>query len=336
MATIKDVAKHANVSTTVVSKALNGYSDVSEETRKKVLKAVEELNYSPNMLAKNLKQKVTKSIALIFSNFEGSSGKDGVLFQMMTGIFEAASHYNYEVLLYTRNLSEQQDKSYWQFCKEHKVSGAVITGLKTTDPYFQEIVGSDFPCVVIDADITGSHTSSVMTDNVGAAQAAIQHLVDLGHRRIGMVNGHNFAVVSNERLKGYRQALKANGIEFDPALVVNGDYTEEYAYGSAESYLQDHPDVTAVFFASDLMAIGFMNRCRELNVRIPEQLSVIGFDDIVLSSYTSPKLTTVRQDFKRMAMTAFEQVIHLLEHNGTGKHLKIPFQVVDRETTSML
>lgn len=336
MATIKDVAKHANVSTTVVSKALNGYSDVSEETRKKVLKAVEELNYSPNMLAKNLKQKVTKSIALIFSNFEGSSGKDGVLFQMMTWIFEAASDYNYEVLLYTRNLSEQQDKSYWQFCKEHKVSGAVITGLKTTDPYFQEIVDSNFPCVVIDADITGSHTSSVMTDNVGAAQAAIQHLVDLGHRRIGMVNGHNFAVVSNERLKGYQQALKANGIEFDPALVVNGDYTEEYAYGSAESYLQDHPDVTAVFFASDLMAIGFMNRCRELNVRIPEQLSVIGFDDIVLSSYTSPKLTTVRQDFKRMAMTAFEQVIHLLEHNGTGKNLKIPFQVVDRETTSML
>ncbi|OZB90627.1 LacI family DNA-binding transcriptional regulator [Paenibacillus sp. XY044] len=336
MATIKDVAKLANVSTTVVSKALNGYTDVSEETRKKVLKAVEELNYSPNMLAKNLKQKVTKSIALIFSNFEGSSGKDGVLFQMMTGIFEAASHYNYEVLLYTRNLSEQQDKSYWQFCKEHKVSGAVITGLKTTDPYFLEIVDSDFPCVVIDADITGSHTSSVMTDNVGGARAAIQHLVDLGHRRIGMVNGHNFAVVSNERLKGYRQALKANGIEFDPALVVNGDYTEEYAYDSAKSYLQEHPDVTAVFFASDLMAIGFMNRCRELNVRIPEQLSVIGFDDIVLSSYTSPKLTTVRQDFKRMAFTAFEQVIHLLEHSGTGRHLKIPFHVVDRETTVVL
>ncbi len=145
MATIKDVAKHANVSTTVVSKALNGYADVSEETRKKVLKAVEELNYSPNMLAKNLKQKVTKSIALIFSNFEYSNGKDGVLFKMMTGIFEAASHYNYEVLLYTRSLSEQQDKSYWQFCKEHKVSGAVITKLENDGPLFPRNRGQQLP-----------------------------------------------------------------------------------------------------------------------------------------------------------------------------------------------
>lgn len=336
MATIKDVAKHANVSTTVVSKALNGYADVSEETRKKVLKAVEELNYSPNMLAKNLKQKVTKSIALIFFNFEYSNGKDGVLFKMMTGIFEAASHYNYEVLLYTRSLSEQQDKSYWQFCKEHKVSGAVITGLKTTDPYFLEIVDSNFPCVVIDADLTGSNTGSIMTDNVAAAKCAVQYLIDRGHRRIGMVNGHNYAVVSKERLEGYRRALEDNGIPYDPSLVVNGDYTEEYAYEMAESYVQEHPEMTAVFFASDLMAIGFMSRCRELGISIPEKLSVIGFDDIVLSSYTTPKLTTIHQDFEKMAFLAFEQVIRILEKKAAGQHQKIPFHLVDRESVAVL
>ncbi|MCJ8011613.1 LacI family transcriptional regulator [Paenibacillus sp. KQZ6P-2] len=336
MATIKDVAKHANVSTTVVSKALNGYTDVSEETRKKVLKAVEDLNYSPNMLAKNLKQKVTKSIALIFSNFEYSNGKDGVLFKMMTGIFEAASHYNYEVLLYTRSLSEQQDKSYWQFCKEHKVSGAVITGLKTTDPYFLEIVDSNFPCVVIDADITGTNTGSIMTDNVEAAKCAVQHLVNHGHRRIGMVNGHNYAVVSKERQEGYRQALEQNDIDYDPSIVVNGDYTEEYAYELADSYLQAHPEMTAIFFASDLMAIGFMSRCRELNIHVPKRLSIIGFDDIVLSSYTTPRLTTVHQDFQHMAFMAFEQVIGILEKREAGQHQKISFHLVDRESVAML
>ncbi|GIO34055.1 MULTISPECIES: LacI family DNA-binding transcriptional regulator [Paenibacillus] len=336
MATIKDVAKHANVSTTVVSKALNGYSDVSEETRRKVLKAVEELNYSPNMLAKNLKQKVTKSIALIFSNFEYSNGKDGVLFKMMTGIFEAASHYNYEVLLYTRSLSEQQDKSYWQFCKEHKVSGALITGLKTTDPYFLEIVDSNFPCVVIDADITGSYTGSIMTDNIAAAKCAVQYLIDHGHRRIGMVNGHNYAVVSKERLEGYRQALAENGIPYDPSLVVNGDYTEEYAYELADSYLREHPEMTAVFFASDLMAIGFMSRCRELQIGIPEKLSIIGFDDIVLSGYTTPRLTTIHQDFQKMAFLAFEQMIRILEKKAAGVHQKIPFHLVDRESVAMI
>lgn len=336
MATIKDVAKHANVSTTVVSKTLNGYTDVSEETRKKVLKAVEELNYSPNMLAKNLKQKVTKSIALIFSNFEYSNGKDGVLFKMMTGIFEAASHYNYEVLLYTRSLSEQQDKSYWQFCKEHKVSGAVITGLKTTDPYFLEIVDSNFPCVVIDADITGMNTGSIMTENVEAAKCAVQYLIDHGHRHIGMVNGHNYAVVSKERQEGYRQALKENGIAYDPSFVVNADYTEESAYELAEGYLKAHPELTAIFFASDLMAIGFMSRCRELDVSIPEKLSIIGFDDIVLSSYTTPRLTTIHQDFQQMAFLAFEQVIRILEKKEAGSHQKISFQVVDRESVAMI
>ncbi len=98
-----------------------------------------------------------------------------------------------------------------------------------------------------------------MTDNVAAAKCAVQYLIDHGHRRIGMVNGHNYAVVSKERLEGYRRALEDNGIPYDPSLVVNGDYTEEYAYEMAESYVQEHPEMTAVFFASDLMAIGFMS-----------------------------------------------------------------------------
>lgn len=117
MVSIKDVARYANVSVTVVSKTLNGYSDVSEETKKKVMKAVEELNYSPNMVAKNLKQKVTKSIALIFSNFERSSGKDGVIFQIMSGIYEAAMNYKYEVVIYTRSLSSSRISHIGNFAR---------------------------------------------------------------------------------------------------------------------------------------------------------------------------------------------------------------------------
>ncbi|CAH8717248.1 LacI family transcriptional regulator [Paenibacillus thiaminolyticus] len=336
MVSIKDVARYANVSVTVVSKTLNGYSDVSEETKKKVMKAVEELNYSPNMVAKNLKQKVTKSIALIFSNFERSSGKDGVIFQIMSGIYEAAMNYKYEVVIYTRSLSEQQDKSYWQFCKEHKLSGAIITGLKTTDPYFLEIVDSNFPCVVIDADIVGEYTGSIMTDNVKAARHAVQHLIDSGHRRIGMINGHDFAVVSKQRHEGYGLALEANGIPYDPALVVHADYSESIAYDIADRYVKDNPEMTAVFCASDLMAIGFMKRCRELGIRIPEDLSVIGFDDIVLSDYTTPRLTTIRQNFKGSAMAAFDHAVQIIEHKEQGKHITISFERIDRESVRML
>lgn len=332
MATIKDVAREANVSIAVVSKALNGYSDVSEDTRRKVLKVAEELKYSPNMLAKNLKQKLTRSIALIFSNFEHANGKDGVLFQIMSGIYAAAVDHKYEVVIYTRSLSEQKNMSYWKFCKDHKISGAVITGLKTTDPYFQEIVNSEFPCVVLDTELEGEHTGSVSTDNVEAAKEGVEYLIGRGHRKIGMINGHDTAVVSGQRLKGYKAALEQHGIAFDSRIVVNSDFLEESAYELAESYLHQNPDVTAIFFASDLMAIGFMSRCRELGVRIPEDLSILGFDDIVLSSYTTPKLSTIRQNFHKLSYQACKQVIQILEKEEKGYHTMMPFRIVDRES----
>ncbi|GIP21943.1 LacI family DNA-binding transcriptional regulator [Paenibacillus sp. J22TS3] len=335
MVSIKDVAKRANVSISAVSKTLNGYTDVSEATRRKVMQAAQELNYFPNMLAKNLKHKVTKTIALIISNFEQTNGKDGVLFQIMSGIYGAANHYQYEVVIYTRSLSEQQDKSYWQFCKEHKIAGVVISGLRTTDPYFQELVNSDIPCVVIDAEIVGPHAGSVITDNVNAAREAVKFLIGKGHRRIGMMNGHKFATVSIQRQQGYREALENAGIEYDPKIVIEADYAEELAYEATEDYLKANPHLTAVFIASDLMAIAFMSRCRELGIRIPEDLSVMGFDDIILSSYTTPRLSTVRQDFYGSAYSAFEQVIHMLEKNEPGYQKILPFEVVDRESVKM-
>ncbi|ANS76684.1 LacI family transcriptional regulator [Paenibacillus yonginensis] len=335
MVSIKDVAKRANVSISAVSKTLNGYADVSEATKRKVMQAAQELNYFPNMLAKNLKRKVTKTIALIISNFEQTNGKDGVMFQIMNGVYAAAQHYHYEVVIYTRSLSEQQDKSYWQFCKENKIAGVVMSGLRTTDPYFDELVNSEFPCVVVDAEIAGPHAGSVITDNVGAARQAVEYLIGKGHQEIGMINGHSFAAVSVQRLQGYREAIEAAGLRFNPNRVIEANFSEEDAYGAAESYLREHPELTAVFIASDLMAIGFMSRCRELNVRIPEDLSIMGFDDIVLSSYTTPKLSTVRQDFSKIGYTAFEQVVKMLENRTAGYHKILPFEIIDRETVKV-
>ncbi|MFE4711198.1 MULTISPECIES: LacI family DNA-binding transcriptional regulator [Bacillales] len=336
MVSIKDVAKHAGVSISAVSKTLNGYSDVSEATRKKILQAAQELNYSPNMLAKNLKHKVTKTIALIISNFEQANGKDGVMFQIMSGVYAAATEFRYEVVIYTRSLSEQQDKSYWQFCKDHKIAGVVISGLRTTDPYFEDLVGSDIPCVVIDADTVGPHAGSVITDNLTAARQAVKYLIGKGHREIGMINGHKYATVSIVRQQGYREALEEAGIEYIPSRVVEADYSEEQAYDLAESYITENPHLTAVFVASDLMAIGFMNRCRELGLQIPGNISILGFDDIVLSSYTTPKLSTISQDFAGIGYSALEQVVKMLENNTPGYHKILPFKIVDRETIMLL
>ena len=299
-------------------KTLNGYTDVSEDTRKKVLKAAQELNYIPNMHAKNLKVKVTKTIALIISNFELTNGKDGVMFQIMSGVYAAATKYQYEVVIYTRSLSEQQDKSYWQFCKEHKIAGVVISGLKTTDPYFEELVNSDIPCVVTDANIIGPHAGSVITNNVEAARGALKYLIDKGHRNIGLINGHRYATVSIQRQEGYSRALAEAGISFRQERILEVNFSEEEAYSAADGFLEANPDLTAVFAVSDLMAIGFMARCRELGIQVPNDLSIMGFDDIALCTYVTPRLSTVRQHFEGIGFAALEQVVHMLEKSTAG------------------
>ncbi|CQR54095.1 LacI family DNA-binding transcriptional regulator [Paenibacillus riograndensis] len=336
MVSIKDVAKHAGVSISAVSKTLNGYSDVSEATRRKILQAAQELNYSPNMLAKNLKHKVTKTIALIISNFEKANGKDGVVFQIISGVYAAATRYGYEVVIYTRSLSEQQDKSYWQFCNDHKIAGVVISGLRTTDPYFEELIDSDIPSVVIDAETIGPHAGSVITDNLEAARLAVQYLISKGHQEIGMVNGHRYATVSIKREQGYREALEEAGLTFIPSRVVEADFTEEGAYELTEGFISANPRLTAVFVASDLMAIGVMKRITELGLRVPEDISLMGFDDIVLCSYTTPKLSTIRQDFVGLGYAALEQVVKMLERNTPGYNKILPFSIVDRETIMIL
>jgi LacI family transcriptional regulator len=335
MVSIKDVARRANVSVSAVSKTLNGYADVSESTRKKVMQVTQELNYFPNMHAKNLKRKVTKTIALIISNFEQTNGKDGVMFQIIGGVYAAATRYNYEMVIYTRSLSEQQDKSYFQFCKEHKIAGVVISGLRTTDPYFEELVNSDIPCVVTDADIVGPHAGSILTDNVEAAKRAVEYLIGKGHRNIGMVNGHRFATVGVQRQEGYRAALEGAGIPFHENRIIEANFSEEDAYASTGAFLKANPDLTAVFAASDLMAIGVMSKCKELGIRIPEDLSIMGFDDISLCNYVTPKLSTVRQNFTELGFAALEQVVRMLENKATGFQKIISFEIVDRESINV-
>jgi DNA-binding LacI/PurR family transcriptional regulator len=138
------------------------------------------------------------------------------------------------------------------------------------------------------------------------------------------------------REQGYREALEEAGISFIPSRVIEADYSEERAYELAESYINANPNLTAVFVASDLMAIGFMNRCKDLGKRIPEDFSIMGFDDIVLSSYTTPKLSTVCQDFVGIGFAALEQVVKMLENDLPGYHKILPFKIVDRNSIMIL
>jgi LacI family transcriptional regulator len=177
-------------------------------------------------------------------------------------------------------------------------------GLRLDDPWLPSLKSSSFPIAVLDMALMGRNTHSIGIDNVAGAYDAVRHLADLGHSRIGFINGYSEAMVSHERLQGYKAALLDRGLEYDPSLVALGDFTSEGAERALRELMQCADGVTAVFCASDLMATGAMKAASDMGLAIPRDLSIVGFDDIDLASVTNPPLTTVSQPRYELGETA--------------------------------
>ncbi|PFA63178.1 LacI family transcriptional regulator [Bacillus sp. AFS015802] len=334
MTTIKDIARVAGVSVTTVSRALNGYSDVNEDTRKKIAQVAKELNYSPNSIARSLVMKKSKTIGLLVSGFTKESVKDNFIVEVLAGINEFVSGSDYDLVLFNTNSSKQREKTYTQLCRERRVDGVIIQGIRTDDPYLQEVVESDIPCVLIDIPLESENVSHVTTDNVLGAEKAVQHLIQYGHTNIGMINGHEYAFVSQQRLEGYISALQGAKVELNKDYIVNGKFTEESGKKAAAALLTSHPEMTALFCASDLMAIGAMSAAKELNKRVPEDLSIVGYDDILLASYVSPKLTTVQQNKFQLGYEAAKLLLNLLMNQSGSHRMILETTLIKRESTN--
>ncbi len=332
MATIKDVAKAAGVSITTVSRALNGYSDVSKATRHKIEIISQQLGYSPNIAARSLVVKKTKTLGLLLSGITQTSAKDNFAFEVLCGMNDRAGELNYDLVLFSTTPKKQTVKSYKTLCKERGVDGVIIMGIRMDDPYLQEIVSSPIPCVLIDLPLDGKNVGFVTSDNVSGAKKATQSLIENGHVKIGMINGHLQADVSIKRLQGYRESLKDAGISFDKSLMIEGNFTEDGGAQAAYKLMFNHPDLTAIFCASDLMALGAMQAILGLGKRVPEDISIIGFDNIILSNYCSPKLTTVNQNKYQMGYTAAQMLVDMLEGRKIQHHLSLSTDLIMRDS----
>ncbi|MGE6258084.1 LacI family DNA-binding transcriptional regulator [Heyndrickxia sporothermodurans] len=336
MTTIKDIARVAGVSVTTVSRGLNGYSDVSEKTREKILKVAKELNYSPNTLARSLVMNKSKTIGLLVSGLNKSSAKDNITFEMLSGINEFVGECDYDLVLFSTTSTKQREKTYTQLCKERRVDGAIIQGIRTDDPYLKEVIESDIPCVLIDIPLTSPTVGYVTTDNVLGARNGVQYLIDSGHRNIGLINGHDFAFVSQQRLQGYSEALQMANLPIRKEWIANGEFSEEVAEQVALKFLKEHPELTAVFCASDLMALGVLKAARTLNLNVPKELSVVGFDGIMLASYVSPSLTTISQDTFRMGYEAAKLLLNILEGKTDTHVVTLGTALKIRESTKSI
>jgi len=331
--TIKDVAKAAGVSITTVSRVLNQYTDVNAKTRTKVLKIVEKLGYRPNAVARSLVMNRTRTIGLLVAELSRTRTAHHFMYDVICGVNDRAQELDYDLILFSTTPTEKRQLSYMDYVNKRKVEGMLMTGMRLDNVYAREVIDASVPSVLIDLPLTGDTCSYVMTDNVAGARMATEHLLSLGHRKIGFVNGHPQSAVSVDRLRGYQDALQAAGIEYDASRVYYGDFKSEDGALGTEQLLQAHPDLTAIFYASDLMAIGAINFLQAQRKSVPGDLSIVGFDDIELSTLVQPQLTTIRQNRYEMGRVAADTVIRMLDGEDRGRGVVLSPELIVRGTT---
>ncbi|WP_409252890.1 LacI family DNA-binding transcriptional regulator [Bacillus sp. SCS-153A] len=335
MVTIYDLAKRTGFSSTTVSKALNNYTDVSEKTKKKILDAAAEMGYLPNAHAQSLSTKKSWTIGVMFAE----DNEVGLRHPFFSALIESFRKYvereGYDLIFASRNL-RNRDTSYLEHFQYRAVDGIVVICSDPSDPQVQEMINSDLPIVVI--DMFNQNCSVVYSDNMEGGELAVNYLHSLGHTRIAHISGDPSIDAGAQRIKGFTEAMKELSLPILEGYLVNGGmFSIEEGKAAMASLLSLDTKPTAVFVAGDHMAIGAMEAIKEKGLKIPQDISIIGYDDIEMSAYVTPKLTTVRQDTDRIGAKAGELLMNQI--NQKKKLLTkevIPVELMIRESCTSI
>lgn len=330
-ATIQDVAKKAGVAIGTVSRAFNDYPDIRPETKQRIVEAAQALGYMPNVSARNLSAKKPPNIGLIISGLLEGNSKDNLAYMHLQGALSYATEHGLEMALYATDSAEQKKKSYTEFCSQHSISGTILSGITTDDAYFNELMDSGIPTVLLDVPIHNEKVGWVSIDNRAAAKEAVEYLLDLGHRELLIVCGKKNADVNSARMQGVLDACVGARLTAQENDCLYCDFSEELAYEQVSERLRRPGHVPdAIFCFSDVMALGAMRAVREAGLRIPEDVSVVGFDGLPLCELTVPPLTSVSQDMRTMGYEAAAMLHGLMEHRCQGGHRVLPHHLAVR------
>ena len=336
--TIHELAKLSGVSVGTVSRALNGYPDVGAATRARVLRIAEELDYTPNAAARTLVTQRSHVVGVFLETGEGHPDLTHPFFhEVLTGIKEFAGPSGYDLLLFAseRPGNGYGPHSYLKRCRHHNVDGAVLMGMDAEDPEVRRLVRSDVATVGVDLELEGPLTTSVASDNEAGSAAAVRHLHELGHRRIAHITGQLDKRPGADRLRGYRHGLQAHGLVPRDEYVAFGDFYVESGYRAAGELLALPEPPTAIVTAADLTALGAIRAATEAGLRVPEDLSVTGFDDIQLARYLHPPLTTLRQDKASLGSEAARSLLrHVDREEDVPTVVTRPVELIVRGSTA--
>jgi DNA-binding LacI/PurR family transcriptional regulator len=333
MATIDEVAQRAGVARGTVSKVLLGNYAVSKHTREKVLRAASEVGYRPNLAARALSKGRTFVLGLLIPYDPDQLFADPHLLDIIRGVEAAANERDYNVLLSTAHRPNDPRSAYSRVLRSRYVDGMIVI----EGPHMELIAGQleqqPSPWVVSGYSVAGSNTACVHVDDPQIAAAMAEHLLELGHRRIGIINAAPRPRSFDERLRGCMDVLVARGITFDPQLEVYGDMSVTSGYEAAATLLQLPERPTAIWALNDRMALGALQCAQRLGLRVPDDLSIAGFDDISAASLSSPPLTTVRLPSYREGQEAVRLLFELLDEGSQPHEVLVPAEVIIRGST---
>jgi len=313
---MKDIAKLANVSRTTVSFVLNNRTDmkISEATRKKVLDIAKKLDYYPHAIATSLVKKETRTIGLVLCQELGSVFSDALITQVLLGVSTVAGMKGYKILLQYIKNSEKKD-TYYPLAREKQIDGIILSGPRSDDTELLKLKDEEFPIVLMGQVEKGNFSCSDI-DNIKAAKKIVCHLISHSHKRIAMItNAPLNYTASKLRLLGYKKALQENSITYDEELIGIGNFTPQSGYEVMQKLLSLKELPTAVFVASDVVAFGVMDAIRKKGMRIPQDIALVGFDNINLSEYVDPPLTTINLPGFNIGKNAASLLINIIEKN---------------------
>jgi len=329
--TIKDVANQAGVSTTTVSHVINKTRFVSEETRKAVEQAMENLGYHPNTLARSLRSGETKTIGLILPD-----GANPFFADMARRIENLGFKNGYSVILCNSDNNLDKQREYINILIAKQVDGLIFISAGESKEDLIKLITSGTPFVVVDRDIPLGLADLILLDNEKAGFEATQHLIELGHKRIACITGPTDIGPSHLRKKGFQRALKQAGIPINQDYFFPGDFSLAGGVKAMEQLMTIQPQPTSIFALNDLMAIGAISAAIRKGYKIPENYSVVGFDDIELSSSLSPHLTTMAQPVNLMVETAIQRLLMKISvdpDKWKNEEIVLEAELIVREST---
>ncbi|KPU26922.1 LacI family transcriptional regulator [Caloranaerobacter sp. TR13] len=330
--TIKDVAKKANVSVATVSRILNNLGGYSEETKEKVLKVIDEIGYQRNEIARGLITKSTNTIGVLVPNVSTN-----FYAEILNGIEDTAHKNGYSVVVCNTGIGGKRTLAYLDVLSSRQVDGIVITSLTPKEEYEKAIISTRIPSILVSTMSFRYQLPFIRVDDKLAAYSATKYLIEKGHRKIAMIAGNEDDPIAGiPRVEGYMQALRDYNVAIDKELIRHGDFSYESGIKCMRGLLEDKKDFTAVFAASDDMAIGALYVAYKNGISIPDELSVVGYDNTMTARMSIPPLTTLAQPLYEMGKRAVSSLLKKISKGESIESIIMPHKIIERDTVKSI